>query len=205
MRRKARLRNSSRLSKAILRTSARSGSSGVRGEFGTIVQKAGRRFWIFGFPVCRAAEGIGHNRSLTRARTLRRGLEAIRRGAGEHAFILGCGCPLGPAVGIVDGMRIGTNVARFWGSSANAAGEPGTALAIDAILARNFMHRRWWLNDPDCLMLRVNETRLSNDEREALARTIAASGGMLLIPTTRARSTRRARDRFRRLRASASR
>ena len=30
-------------------------------------------------------------------------------------------------------------------------------------------------------MLRAKETRLSNDEREALAWTIAASGGMLLI------------------------
>jgi hypothetical protein len=43
------------------------------------------------------------------------------------------------------------------------------------------MHRRLWLNDPDCLMLRTKETRLSDDERQALAWTIAASGGMLFI------------------------
>jgi len=43
------------------------------------------------------------------------------------------------------------------------------------------MHRRLWLNDPDCLMLRARETRLTADERAALAATIAASGGMLII------------------------
>jgi hypothetical protein len=43
------------------------------------------------------------------------------------------------------------------------------------------MHRRLWLNDPDCLMLRAKETQLSADERLALASVIAGSGGMLLI------------------------
>jgi len=53
--------------------------------------------------------------------------------------------------------------------------------ALDAIIARSFMHRRLWLNDPDCLMLRLRKTRLTPDERAALAATIAGSGGMLLI------------------------
>ncbi len=149
--------------------------------FGKLVEDFGYQYLKLDFLYAAAAEGIRHDRLLTRAQTLRRGLEAIRRGASERTFILGCGCPLGPGVGIVDGMRIGPDVAPYWGSSANAAGEPGTALAIDAILARSFMHRRLWLNDPDCLMLRVEETRLSSGEREALAWTIAASGGMLLI------------------------
>jgi alpha-galactosidase len=149
--------------------------------FRKLVEGFGYQYLKLDFLYAAAAEGTRHDRSLTRAQTLRRGLQAIRRGAGERNFILGCGCPLGPGVGIVDGMRIGPDVAPFWGSSANAAGEPGTALAIDAILARSFMHRRLWLNDPDCLMLRAKETRLSSGEREALARTIAASGGMLLI------------------------
>ncbi|MGC2760517.1 MAG: hypothetical protein WA206_04310, partial [Candidatus Binatus sp.] len=69
----------------------------------------------------------------------------------------------------------------FWGSTASGAGDPSTVYALDAIIARSFMHRRLWLNDPDCLMLRARETRLSADERAALAATIVASGGMLLI------------------------
>jgi len=149
--------------------------------FRKIVEDFGYDYLKLDFLYAAAAEGIRHDPAMTRAETLRRGLETIRRGAGERTFILGCGCPLGAAVGIVDGMRIGPDVAPYWGASAGATGEPGTALAIDAILARSFMHRRLWLNDPDCLMLRAKQTRLSNDEREALAWTIAASGGMLLI------------------------
>jgi alpha-galactosidase len=149
--------------------------------FRKIVEDFGYEYLKLDFLYAAAAEGIRHDPAMTRAETLRRGLEAIRRGAGERTFLLGCGCPLGAAVGIVDGMRIGPDVAPYWGATTGTAGEPGTALAIDAILARSFMHRRLWLNDPDCLMLRAKETRLSNDEREALAWTIAASGGMLLI------------------------
>jgi hypothetical protein len=78
-------------------------------------------------------------------------------------------------------MRIGPDVSPFWGSTASGAGDPSTVYALDAIIARSFMHRRLWLNDPDCLMLRARETRLSADERAALAATIVASGGMLLI------------------------
>jgi len=149
--------------------------------FRKIVEDFGYDYLKLDFLYAAAAEGKRHDPTMTRAETLRRGLDAIRRGAGERTFILGCGCPLGAAVGVVDGMRIGPDVAPYWGATAGAAGEPGTALAIEAILARSFMHRRWWVNDPDCLMLRAKETELSGSEREALAWTIAASGGMLLI------------------------
>ncbi len=147
--------------------------------FETLVHDFGYDYLKLDFLFAAAAEGIRHDPGLTRAQTLRRGLEAIRRGAGEKTFILGCGCPLGPGIGIVDGMRIGPDVAPHWGTAAGV--ELGTAYAIDAIVARSFMHRRLWLNDPDCVMLRAKETRLSADERHALAWTVAASGGMLLI------------------------
>jgi len=147
--------------------------------FETLVHDFGYDYLKLDFLFAAAAEGIRHDPGLTRAQTLRRGLEAIRRGAGEKTFILGCGCPLGPGIGIVDGMRIGPDVAPHWGTAAGV--EPGTAYAIDAIVARSFMHRRLWLNDPDCVMLRAKETRLSADERHALAWTVAASAGMLLI------------------------
>src|SRR5262249_13553872 len=78
-----------------------------------------------------------------------------------------------------DGMRIGPDVSPYWGSG--GAGDPSTVHALDAIIARSFMHRRLWLNDPDCLMLRARQTQLSADERLALASVIAGSGGMLLI------------------------
>jgi alpha-galactosidase len=147
--------------------------------FRRLVSEFGYSYLKLDFLYAAAAEGIRHDSNLTRAETLRSGLEAIRRGAGERAFILGCGCPLGPAVGIVDGMRIGPDVSPYWGGA--GVGDPSTVHALDAIIARSFMHRRLWLNDPDCLMLRARETRLTADERGALAASIAVSGGMLLI------------------------
>lgn len=145
--------------------------------FRRLVYEFGYGYLKIDFLFAAAVEGCRSDANLTRAQTLRRGLEAIRRGAGSETFIVGCGCPLGPAVGLVDGMRIGPDVAPFWGGDV----EPGTRLAIKAIIARSFMHRRLWLNDPDCLMLRAGETRLSREERFALSSAIAVSGGMLLF------------------------
>lgn len=147
--------------------------------FRKLVHGFGYSYLKLDFLYAAAAEGRRHDGHLTRAQTLRAGLDAIREGAGANAFILGCGCPLGVAIGVVDGMRIGPDVSPYWGSG--GAGDPSTVHALDAIIARSFMHRRLWLNDPDCLMLRTRETQLTADERLALASVIAASGGMLLI------------------------
>ena len=63
--------------------------------FRKIVEDFGYDYLKLDFLYAAAAEGIRHDPTMTRAETLRRGLEAIRRGAGERTFILGCGCPLG--------------------------------------------------------------------------------------------------------------
>jgi alpha-galactosidase len=124
---------------------------------------------------------------LGRAQRLRAGLDAVRAGAGEGAFLLGCGCPLGAAVGVVDGMRIGPDVAPSW-RAAPAVRIPGieetlpsTRSAVRSVLARAWMHRRLWLNDPDCLMARARDTQLSPAEARTLAIAIASTGGMLLF------------------------
>ena len=130
---------------------------------------------------------------VSRARRLRQGMLAIREGAGPEAFLLGCGCPLGAAVGIVDGMRVGPDVAPYWEMRPEHAIPgieetiPSTRSAVRSTLARAWMHRRLWLNDPDCLMARSSDTGLSSDERKTLASAIAITGGMLVfsddIPT----------------------
>jgi alpha-galactosidase len=153
----------------------------LRHLFAKLTRDFGFSYLKLDFLYAAAAPGRRHDPNLTRGATLRHGLEAIRAGAGDDAFILGCGCPIGQAIGIVDGMRIGPDVSPFWGKTASGAGDPSTVYALDAVIARSFMHRRLWLNDPDCLMLRARETRLTDDERAALAAVIVSSGGMLLI------------------------
>lgn len=126
--------------------------------------------------------------TLSPAQRVRAGLEAIRRGAGPDAFLLGCGCPLGPAIGIVDGMRIGPDVAPYWDPAPESFIPPGYEQEVPATvnawrntLARSFMHRNLWLNDPDCLMLRREQTSMSADAVRAWAYAVAASGGMALV------------------------
>jgi alpha-galactosidase len=134
-----------------------------------------------------AHDADAHDPSLSRAGRLRRGLEAVRDGAGDEAFLLGCGCPLGAAVGVVDGMRIGPDVAPAWRHDPDAAVPgleetlPATRSAVRSVLARAWMHRRLWQNDPDCLLARSTDTALAPGERAALAAAIAGTGGMAVI------------------------
>lgn len=152
----------------------------------TIVHQWGYRVLKLDFLYAAALPGVRADGDATRAEALRRGLEAIRAGAGDDAFLLGCGCPLGPAVGIVDGMRIGADVAPFWSNWISRwlnRGRHGVATenAMRNILTRAFMHRRLWLNDPDCLMVRVAETALTPDEVRSLATAIALTDGMFIL------------------------
>jgi len=134
-----------------------------------------------------AMQADAEDPSLTRAQRLRRGLDAVRAGAGPDAFLLGCGCPLGAAVGAVDGMRIGPDVAPAWAPDQRSAipglepTAPAIRNAVRNILSRTWMHRRLWLNDPDCLMARTRETELTPVEITTLAASIAATGGMTVF------------------------
>jgi alpha-galactosidase len=111
----------------------------------------------------------------------RRGIELIRRVAGER-FLLGCGAPFLPSVGLVDGMRIGSDVAPFWRAEGDRH-ETGPALvnALRSTLAHGWMHRRWWVNDPDCVLVRERDSWLTPDEVRAWASVVALSGGMVLV------------------------
>jgi alpha-galactosidase len=127
-----------------------------------------------------------HMPTSTRADALRMGLEAIRRGAGDDAFLLGCGCPLGPAVGLVDGMRIGQDVTPWWSqpwSRTIMRDRHGLATkhALRNTLARAFMHRRLWANDPDCLLVRERRNKLNLGEVRSLASVIGLTDGMFVL------------------------
>lgn len=150
--------------------------------------EAGFTYLKLDFTYAPSFDGRFHDASLTPAERVRAGFEAVRRGAGEDAFLLGCGVPLSNVVGVVDGARIGADVAPSWGcerTDAVMAGYlgmlPATRHAAMNTFARSFMHRSLWLNDPDCLMLRRTSTGMSADQIETWARIVAESGGMVLV------------------------
>lgn len=116
----------------------------------------------------------------------RSGLMAIREGIGWDSFLLGCGAPIGPSIGFMDGMRISQDVKEEWDSAVFRAMGPDCSYptargAIRNIITRAFMHRRLWLNDPDCLLVRDRNTRLSHAEVESLVTVLGVSGGMLFL------------------------
>jgi alpha-galactosidase len=154
----------------------------------TAVSEWGFSYLKLDFLYAAALSGQFHDATRTRAQVMRSALETIRTAAGEDTFILGCGCPLGPAIGIVDAMRISADTARRWRSSFRGIeffikDEPSLPSAFNAVhnsLTRAHLHQRWWINDPDCLLLR-KETHLTQPEVETVASVIALTGGSLLL------------------------
>ncbi len=130
--------------------------------------------------------------SSTRIRAYRAALQAVREGVGPERFILGCGSLMAPSVGFFDGNRIGPDVGPIWRFMTRAEREsptprprtpddPGGAeTAIRSTLTRSWMHGRLWANDPDCLLVRTDRTKLTLDETRTLASAIGLSGGMML-------------------------
>jgi CubicO group peptidase (beta-lactamase class C family) len=61
--------------------------------------------------------------------------------------------------------------------------EPSPALknAVKGSVLRAPMHRRLWLNDPDCLMLRPTRTRLRSSERAIGAAVVGGNGGFVVL------------------------
>jgi len=135
-----------------------------------------------------ALPGCYRDRTKTRAQVLRMGLEALREAAGPDTTLLGCGCPIGSGIGLVEAMRIGADVAPNWmpafkghkGSFRDEPAMPAARNAIQNTLARAPLHRRWWINDPDCLLLRP-DSDLTLDEVRTLATAIALTGGPVLL------------------------
>ncbi len=122
------------------------------------------------------------------AERVRDGFEAIRRGAGDDTFLLGCGVPLSHVVGVVDAVRIGQDVAPAWSADpADAPVQgyfgmlPAVGHAVTSTLARAPFHRSLWLNDPDCLLLRTRHTRLAAEQAMTWANVVGISGGMVLV------------------------
>ncbi len=135
-----------------------------------------------------ALKGRYRDPTRTRAQVLRAGMQALREAAGEDTFLLGCGAPLGSVLGLVDGMRIGADVSARWKPSYHGIGlpfkhephMPSVRNAMQNILTRAGLHERWWVNDPDCLLVRA-DTHLNQAEVQSLATAIALTGGALLI------------------------
>ncbi len=145
----------------------------------------GYRFFKLDFMACGLLEGERHDPGVTRARAARRALEVIRDAVGEDSYIMAAGGPVLLGVGILDAQRVSGDVAPFWRASHQSLlrdrATPGVRNSLMNTMARAFMSGRLFDSDPDCLMTRVSDTKLTDDERRTLASAVAAFGGSIMI------------------------
>ncbi len=125
--------------------------------------------------------GRFHDPKATRIEAYRRGMEAIRRGAGD-AFVLGCNHPIWPSLGLMDGSRSSMDITREWKSIRDIGRQN---------LLRGWQNGQLWWNDPDCLLVAPGKILdaggnaagtggLPESEVRFHATAVHATGGMLL-------------------------
>jgi alpha-galactosidase len=84
----------------------------------------------------------------------RQGLSLIREAIGPDAYVLGCGAPILPSIGLVDAMRVSPDIAVQYEPDGGDMSAPAQRSAVANGVARAYQHGRWWVNDPDCLIAR---------------------------------------------------
>ncbi len=157
----------------------------------TLTQEWGYGMLKLDFINAGALPGKRLNPKLTRAEGLRMGLEAIRQGTGDETFLLGSGCPFGSAIGLVDAMRIGPDTAPSWEPwlhwlpwvsplTKNNPSMPALRNALRNTLNLSSLHQHWWWNDPDCLLVRDIDSRLTEAEVQSAVSLVGLSGGLLI-------------------------
>jgi alpha-galactosidase len=154
----------------------------------TAVQDWGFKYLKLDFLYAAALAGRYQNPTFTRAQVLREGLERIRAAAGDETWLLGCGCPIGPAIGLMDYMRISSDVSPDWEPTyfghrrifKNERNMPSARNAIRNMISRSELDGFWWGNDPDCLLVR-EDSNLDLNEVRSLATTIGMTGGAILV------------------------
>ncbi len=134
------------------------------------------------YEVCTAG-GVYHNPKMTRAQALRNGIQAIRDGIGDDAFMLGCTSPFGPIAGIVNANRIGTDITPYWGREHQKpyAEAPLVPYVCRNIINRLYLHNRLWINDPDVHIARKDNNELTENEIRLWTSALWLVGGLMLV------------------------
>ena len=152
----------------------------LRQTYRTIVREWGARFIKLDFMDTTAIEGYRYRPDTTALEAQRIGLKIIREAVGEQVILDKDGSPMLNAVGLVDAGRISQDTAHDFQATREAA--PGIA-------ARFYMHRNFFVNDPDafntCPQQWPDDKTLAADlplaAAEASIALSAVSGGMYEI------------------------
>lgn len=118
-----------------------------------------------------ALPGVRHE-DMPREAAFRNGLKILREALGADAYLLACGAPILPSLGLCDALRVGPDVAGQWENHRDAVllynpAIPGTKNAV-----RTTLHRLW-LNslvqvDPDVAYFRSAHCGLTTEQKSLL-------------------------------------
>jgi alpha-galactosidase len=112
----------------------------LRQTYNTLVREWGVRFIKLDFMDTTAIEGYRYRPNTTALEAQRIGLQIIRDTVGDEVVLDKDGSPMLTPVGLVETGRVSADTAHSFQATKNAA--PGIA-------ARFYMHRNFFLNDPD--------------------------------------------------------
>ena len=129
-------------------------------------------FFKIDFIYAGAIPGRRYDPALSAIEAYRSGVELIRAEIGD-SYLLGCGAPILPSVGLVDAMRISPDTAPHWEPLEADLSKPGGRSSVLTGIGRAFQQGRFWVNDPDCIIARPGI-----EHREELAEHIARFGGL---------------------------
>jgi alpha-galactosidase len=111
-------------------------------------------------------------RDIPRESAYREAMQIIRNAAGRDTYILACGAPILPTLGICNGIRVGPDIAPFWLSKPlsvwiNNPNNPGTQNGI-----RTSIHRLWLKDlihiDPDVAYFRSRHNEMTKEQNQLL-------------------------------------
>ena len=146
------------------------------------LRAAGFEFFKLDFLFAGVRKGHRFNPQQSPLESYRTGLQIIREAVGEETHILGCGAPLGGSVGLVDSMRVSADVKEVWEPKifrflGRGCDIPSLKDSLRNNLTRSFLNRRWWINDPDCLVVRDYHSKLTTAEIKLMLTVVGLSGG----------------------------
>ena len=101
-------------------------------------------------------------------------------------LILGCGVPIGAAIGVVDACRISCDVdltykGKFYSRIQVANEMLNARSAINNSIFRRHMNGRVWMNDPDVFFLRKNNLKFTDEQKYLLGRINNLCGNVLFV------------------------
>lgn len=123
---------------------------------------------------------VYHDPKATRISAYRRGMQAIRDGIGEDAFMLGGTVLIGPSVGIVDGSRYGSDIPTQWCRESYHEA-PTVPNVTRNIICRRYMHKRLFITDPDVHIARKDNNELTGEEVLYWTTALYMIGGAMLL------------------------